>query len=326
VSEEPARPAEPIVRRWWSPIMSWWKTVFQWEEEEVAPEVPSETGGSEAEPRQRDAGELYRQYATRERGRYCAARITLMGIAYFLFALWLFEIGDFPNRPYRGTISLWLGQIILVLAVGAMIVLIFFVLDATLSCLRFVRRLVDKDCRWPAEGIKEVIERRGETREDDLCRLLAVQLIAGRTRVVGKLMYYPCIVVVLMVLARHPALDDWSYPWPLILLSALAFGAAVFCAIALGLGASKARKTILGRLNDSLSLAYAEQAGGGRARLSARQQRLDRKRIEQIKLIIKEIAEERQGAFSPLSSNPVVNALAIPATGLLVLYQLMGWL
>jgi len=115
-----------------------------------------------------------------------------------------------------------------------------------------------------------------------------------------------------MLLARHPYLEHWDFPWPLILVFLLNLAAAVYCAIVLRLGAEKARRTVLDRLRDRLLGA----AGTGKEREAA------------LRLVIQQIQQEQEGAFGPLTSNPILNALAVPIGGIslvAILEQLPRW-
>ena len=54
----------------------------------------------------------------------------------------------------------------------------------------------------------------------------------------------------------------------------------------------------------------------------------DKVREAQLQLLIQQVEKEREGAFGPLSKNPVLNALAVPIGGisLVTLFQqFSGW-
>jgi hypothetical protein len=167
-----------------------------------------------------------------------------------------------------------------------------------------------------------------------------VRLIAERTRAVGRLIHYPCIVVLLMILSRHSITDHWDWPLPLVLLISLNLGGAISCAVILRLTAGKARQTVLRRLNDRISClaGVAAQSGDQTTKASPAEEKNAKTRkkdfkptadpkppeaqterkdaqLEQLNLIIREIKQEDRGAFSPFMNNPVLLALAWPFAG-----------
>jgi hypothetical protein len=137
-------------------------------------------------------------------------------------------------------------------------------------------------------------------RDEGLKEFLTIRVIAQRTRTVSWLIYGPCVFLFLMFLARHPWLDNWRYPWPLLLIYLLILAAAVIEAGLLRSEAGKARNTVLQRLRDRLlATPPAEEGRAGR-----------------LKLIIERIEREQEGAFRPLTSDPLLNALAVPVGGI----------
>ncbi|HUT94040.1 MAG TPA: hypothetical protein VMY37_31545 [Thermoguttaceae bacterium] len=243
---------------------------------------------------------LYRQYFRRGRLSQRRLRVGALTAFYLAFGLSLFRMTNLPNMPSRGDLSAMVGWGVLFAAVVLMITLVFFVLDATELCRRFVRKLAKETYGWPSRGMAQISGARGSVDRESLRELLAIRLIAHRTNVVEKLMYGPCMVILFVVLSRHRVFDYWDWPWPLILLIALNLSAAVYCAFSLRNRAQKARRDVLERLDGQL----AHAVGTGEAR-----------RAEQIRQIIREVTEENRGAFSPWAKNPILGALALPAIG-----------
>lgn len=198
--------------------------------------------------------------------------------------------------PGRGGVSFCSNRVILILAVFSLIGLIFFTVDATRLCRQFIKRLGHKQLQWPSQTIRKFAEERGMgAHSDDLSEWLALQLIAQRTRVVGNLIYYPFIVLLLMIMARSHLFDRWILPWPLVLVFGLNAAWVIGCAVALRNRAEKSRRWALDRLNQKLL-----QALGGEAA-----------RIERIRLLIQEVKDNREGAFCPLSEQPVIRTILL---------------
>ncbi len=287
---------------WWKKAADWWRgmAVCGW------------TG----QPSAVSVRDLYAEYASRGHPGYRLLRIGGMTACYMLFGFSLFFMTDFPNNPARGGASRLVGVVVLMVAVVVMVALVFFALDATQLCRQFLHKLVHHDLGWEdTPGVKGLCQKSALSHPEDAADLLMIRVIAHRTNVVVKLMYYPCFIIFLVMLSRHPLLDYWNWPWPLVLLMTLNFAAAVFCAFVLRVDAAKARQEVLGRL---------------RARLSHAVGKPDKTRAEHLRMVIGEIDRESRGAFSSWANNPVLRALAWPAVGgfggLLLIEQFLAFL
>ncbi|MDE2059727.1 MAG: hypothetical protein KGL31_05355 [candidate division NC10 bacterium] len=232
----------------------------------------------------------------REDSRGWPKRVLVSSVLYWCLIVTIFLIfaSDFPVPPGRGEVSFWSDRVIVRLAVSSLIVLIFFVVDATRLCRGFIERLVGKPCEWPPQTLRKFADQHGmSAHPDDLREWLDIQLIAGRTRVVGRLVYYPFIVLLLMIVARSPLLDRWSQPWFLLLVFGLNAAWVIGCAIALRNRAEKSRRRVLDTLNRKVFQLLGSEAD----------------QIERIRLLIKEVEANRDGAFCPISEQPVVRTL-----------------
>ena len=133
-----------------------------------------------------------------------------------------------------------------------------------------------------------------------LSDLLDVRLIAQRTEVVGKFIYYPFIALFLMIVARHSYFDNWDLPLGLVMIFALSSTYAAVSAIMLRRAAESARHNVITRLQTRLISLKGEgkeaQAG-------------------QVELLMDEIQLISEGAFCPLTANPVFRAVALPSGG-----------
>jgi hypothetical protein len=143
-----------------------------------------------------------------------------------------------------------------------------------------------------------------------------MKLIAQRTQQVGKLLYYPCVVIFLMALSRLYIFDRWNIPIPLIIILCLLFAALVIHTLVLRREADRVRQAILHRLREKLALTTSGAPSKGREI-----------RREQLTMLIEDIKNLKQGAFRSLTEDYLVRALAIPfggTGGLLLLEQLLG--
>ena len=134
---------------------------------------------------------------------------------------------------------------------------------------------------------------------------------------VGQLIYYPFIVLFVMILSRVHYFDDWDWPLGLIAIFGLNAAGAVFAACTLRWAAEGARQDALGCLRQ---LRFAATVGDGSKDSQARTPVAQR--------ALEEVEVMRSGAFGSFAENPVVGALLLPsgATGLVALTQYLPML
>jgi hypothetical protein len=193
-------------------------------------------------------------------------------------------------------------------AVAGSIVLTFFVVDASRMSERVIHYLTVGMTQW-GERTRSRWAARRPLDTDDLADYLDIQFIARRTEVVAKLIYYPFVVLALLILSRLAVFDNWDWPLGLILVMSLSSLYAVWAAFTLRSAAERARKQVIRRLRDR----YLTCIAGGK----------EPHRANVLKELIEEIAAVRTGAFAPVSQHPVLGALLLPSGGL-GLWALVG--
>jgi hypothetical protein len=161
--------------------------------------------------------------------------------------------------------------------------------DETRLCEQFIRRLTDL---WAGSATSEA-----ETR---LIRF-SIDLVAERTKVVGRLIDYPFIVLFILIISRMRLFDNWDVPVGLVVLWGLSAGYAIVCAFLLGRAAEHLRQAALQRLTTARN--EAREAG-------------ETDDADQIRRIADEISEESTGAFAPWTQHPIFRAVLFPTSGL----------
>jgi hypothetical protein len=137
---------------------------------------------------------------------------------------------------------------------------------------------------------------------------LDIQLIAERTKVVGEFIYYPFIVLFIMIVARNNFFDHFDWPISLLLIFGINTAYAFFCAFALRRSTEEARREELKRLEEKL--VKARGAGDDQAAAT-------------IELTVEQIKAMDEGAFAPWSNQPFIQAILVPlgGSGLLTLAE-----
>ncbi|RDE51680.1 MAG: hypothetical protein DVS81_04685 [Candidatus Accumulibacter meliphilus] len=218
--------------------------------------------------------------------------LVMMGFAFLV----LRAFGEVPASPQRGGLTSAMQPWTTRLAVPSIQFLIFFVADATLLSVLFIRGLRLHKVNWP-DPTREVFFRMTGVPEQYLDEWIDLQFIARRSRVVGRLIYFPFIALSLMLAARSSFFDDWNTPPALYVIATLSFGIMLACAIALRMTAEASRSHAVETMRD----ASLRARGLGNDALVGQLDVL-RGRMEQLD----------EGAFAPFSRQPLLRAVLLP--------------
>lgn len=244
-------------------------------------------------------------------GRISVRLIRVVPLALFFiaagFCLILLLLHGLPPVPGRGGASFCWDGLFLGLAILTSVGLTFYIADATTLNRHLIDYLVQVETKWPDDAYRLLRKRlrtskAGVPPERLLDEYLDIELIATRTEVVGGLIYYPFVLITLMIVSRISLFDNWTWPAGLFIVIAGNGGYAAWSAWMLRRAAENARQRALKNLNAILIARTADGEGGEAEAQTARET------IAMIK------AEER-GAFAAISHHPLVGALLLPSGG-----------
>jgi hypothetical protein len=244
------------------------------------------------------AEEAWHAYLRRNRFWPRFIRIGALFIIYFIFSFAVFTLFPPIIAPARGLTALTFDKWVLLPSVIGMLILSFYVFDALQLNSNFIRMFTRGVTKW-APDVSKHTRREPPLTDAELSRYHDILFVAQRTEAVAPLIWYPLVVLAVMILARSPFFDDWTWPLRLILIFALnamwAFGSAVF----LRRAAEQLRETAISNLQLSRASSYLS---------GVRRRTFDE--------LIAEIRGLRKGAFAPLSEQPFVRAILLPSGGL----------
>ena len=240
-----------------------------------------------------DVSALWQFYVRQGSGGYRAARIVRGVTCLFLLGFFLGFFGR-PFVPYRGDFSYYVDQTVIFLSGFSLIVLMYFVIDAVNLCTMFVQQLTR--LRWNSR----------ETASSPVDAWSTIRLIGDRTSAVGNLIYCPFIALFLLIASRLFYFDSWDFPLSLIIMLVVWLPLQlVVAALLLRRAAREARSAALQQLGDKLWKAEPKTA-------------------DEIKQASSRIESSQQGAFVPMSRDPVVSfILPSGSLGVLALLEYM---
>src|SRR6059036_881226 len=159
--------------------------------------------------------------------------------------------------------------------------------------------------RWSREVVEQS-HRKPPLTEKELSAYHEIFFVAQRTQVVAPLIWYPLLVLTLIVLARASLFDNWTWPPGLVLIYFITGAWALGSAILLRRAAEQLRETALNDLR--------------RFRLLGQEIEAKRQTFDEL---MAEIRGLKTGAFAPLTDQPFIRAVLFPGgvLGLLAVGQ-----
>jgi hypothetical protein len=224
-------------------------------------------------------------------------RVLAATLAMALIWLSLWSVFGIPPVPARGSVSGAFYVAVTALLEIATLFLIALVADATLLTWRAVKAFRTEKEVWPEETLQQFSRRLGlpTTVLDNWIDLV---FVSKRTKCITTLIYFPFVILALLVVSRSPLFANYHVNIPDVVTISLAFLIVIGCAIALRQSAEASRAYARRQLADQLIVARNANDGG---RLAA-----------QLELLLKRVEELHEGAFSPLSQQPLVRAMLLP--------------
>lgn len=235
------------------------------------------------------------------------ARAGLMTAFYFAGWAGLFRFIGLPSSPTRGTLNLVCDGFLLYGGLVAMVYLIFWVVDETQSCMRFVSRLGDDTpSLWPESALEKItsINRIADSRtaagRKAASAYVDVLFIGRLTAEAVPLIILPFVVLTLLIFARWTFFANWHMTPEVLAFYAAAAGMCVLCALLLKNTATKAKLRAIH--NIGLNAADARSAGADGF-------------ADSLDALKADMEDNEEGAFMPWSQQPFVRAILLPFGG-----------
>ncbi|MEY3788179.1 MAG: hypothetical protein RLZ75_2386, partial [Pseudomonadota bacterium] len=257
---------------------------------------------------------LWKKYYVGKRVRYTVIGIIAASIIFLCFGLWAIMP---PFVPYRGDPSFIANCIALGFSVVPFVFLIMAVCGITIHSTLFIKELDKLPSVWPKEKLRELglinisnshlqlfLIKLVSEKKYHLNEWLDIKFIATYSKVVGNLLYYPFIILALMILARSKVFDNWDLPTGLLIVLSIAVILTLGSAFYLRYVAEQARKKVIKEITKMKIFLASQVKDNGHEEMQ-----------EQIDLILADIKEIHEGAFQSLTSDPAFQALLIPFGG-----------
>jgi|GEM_PF-3480683 len=235
-----------LIMVWGTLIIVWWALIYVFINKDFRV-LSINKRGAPFVPDSSDAVEMWRNYgefgATDQRFIRAIAYILI----YIAFASIIFAILGSPEPPCRGEFACRLDKIVLGFSVMFMLVLLFIVVDAARLCIFWVDSMKMNKLDWSNTRKNEFIQRL-KLPETHAVAWIQVHMIGERTSDVTRLIYFPVLIILLLLLARTAYFDNWDFPQALAIVIGFNFVIALGSVVRLNVVAQSARSEILRKL------------------------------------------------------------------------------
>jgi hypothetical protein len=185
----------------------------------------------------------------------------------------------------------------------------FLIFDATVFCLLFVNKLRRFQMKWPSDRL-HLFEDRLRLQTDHVDDWVGLEFVAKRTRCIASLIYYPFWLIALFILSASTVFANYT-PSPSILIAqGISFTLVLGCAIFLWRVSEALRITARENLTEAIASAKIDCIGLDQA--GSEEERHAKIRTAQLETLLSKVNELKEGAFRPLSQQPLVKAVLLP--------------
>ncbi len=250
---------------------------------------------------------MWREYGAHGQSEQRLMRTTGYVLVYFAFAALLFTLLGAPTAPCRGDFACNLDRATTGISVLFMLGLLFLVVDAARLCICWIDAMRSGQLDWRQTRLDD-FEQTLKLPREHARAWITVHLIGERTAAVTRLIYYPVIVILLMLLSRSTYFDNWDFPQALAIVVGLNFLIALVCIVRLNAIARSVRHAILRQLQEE---ALAGDRPSGESYLPSPSERSD---------LIKQLEALQIGAYLRVWDQPPVRATLMLLGGAALTY------
>lgn len=233
-------------------------------------------------------------------------RTLVMTGSFFLAWIAIGPAFGFPVTPFRGWFSHLCDGAATLASSIVLTYLMFWVVDETHICLRFVEKLgMPEPTIWPQQAYNRISTLRPallehQVRDNAASSFLDVCFIGKVTQEAVPLIVLPFVVLTLMIIARWNFFANWH--WDPMILAIFGFDAAVCvcCAIMLRNAAVDAKERAIRQIGAASAVARAGEATHWADALDS------------LKALMK---QNTDGAYKPWHQQPFVSAILVPFGG-----------
>jgi hypothetical protein len=263
-----------------------------------------------------EVSKIWQRHVVQSRpGARVVRAVTCVAVTLFLTVGITLALGEAPLAlgearfvPVRGLLSTTVHSALHVMVFLTFYMVVFFVLDAALLCTSFIHLLREQHRMWPALTLRSFEDKLGFRHDALLDHWIDLEFLAERTQAINRLIYYPFILLSLMLLSRSSAFDDWTMPLSGKVLAVLGALIALCGPVALRTAVERSRTAALRDLDMALIQASSLKPQPAATATDG----FGPPCLHQLELLRERIIRLNDGAFAPYSQQPLLKALVLP--------------
>ena len=196
--------------------------------------------------------------------------------------------------------------IILAMSVLPFLLLLFTVIDSSRSSIALMDALNLPLTQWPetTSGLRWRMINEHGFQANDLDEWLDVRLSADLTQKLGNIVYFPFLIIFMLLISRLTWFDNWTMPAGLIAIISFSAVYAIYCSANLQFAARRVRENACDHLKRRRVQVLAGIATDSDADKRAAQ-------VAQIDVLLDDIKQLKRGAFRPWHQQPVIKAFLL---------------
>ena len=253
--------------------------------------------------------------------KYLAHWFILLALAHLAISfLAMFLLGDFPI-PIRGEITLIAYYIGVTAALLGFFLFTYLVADEARSCQTFAHDLLSKQWCETEQSLDGFVKRQvmdvnlsTPSARDAVAKWRGVQVLADRTKTLEAMIYYPFVVLFLIVVAHNSLIDNWQLGPSVLVVLGSGVIVNVSCILLLRHYMQRLRTATIA------SLQHLLDKEAGRSAETAEMEAKIEKMCAKIEQMIGSVDNEQRGVFGPLGRDTILRAPLVPLGGFASLY------
>lgn len=231
------------------------------------------------------------------------ARIAPFVVLFTSIACVVFFLQPTAKVPFRGEWAAWTDRGIAILLTAVTITLSMIIIDSARLSTRFIGKLRAAGGGWPDSPARRDLCTRHHLDSKEVAEHLFIEAACHRAATVGHVIWYPLIVMAVILFGQYSTFDAWGWPIPFV-ISMMMVGSVVFVNGVLLLRQTEAaRNRALADMHQRLDRMRSSKDQGERDSAD-RHERL----LESAKAVT-------AGTFGGLRS-PMLDAVLLPSGGL----------
>jgi len=199
-----------------------------------------------------------------------------------------------------------------------------WILRGSIFCMSFlifyVVDIVDQNNKW-MQDFQDLLQ--GNFHKSDIATVASnyTKFIADRSKVISQIIFYPFIVVLLMLIARLSYFDNWSIPLPLLMVLGVNFSLLFYVGYRLRIKTEDLRYAIIVKLEEKLDRSNLNETKSSSQKTDTDMIAIRDHHNSHITSLVNDIRQINHGAFGSFWNQPLIRGAMVLIGALGITYS-----